>query len=75
MKPFDSLTESEAHVLALLCCGFLTYEIAEKRFVNIQTVRSQTKGVLRKLKVRSQGQAIALAYQTGWFITDEEEWA
>lgn len=58
---FDRLTHREALVLAALCDGLIADEIAREHFVELTTVRSQIRSVLRKLEVRSQLAAVAIA--------------
>lgn len=58
---FDDLTDRELSVLAALVEGLSAEEIARAHFVALTTVRSQIRGVLRKLGVRSQLAAVAIA--------------
>lgn len=58
---FDNLTEREALVLAALSDGLSAAEIADEHVVGLATVRSQIRGVLLKLDVRSQLAAVAIA--------------
>jgi DNA-binding NarL/FixJ family response regulator len=58
---FERLTQREAIVLAAMVDGLSADEIAEVHFVALTTVRSQIRAVLRKLRVRSQLAAVALA--------------
>lgn len=57
---FDDLTQREALVLAALSDGLTADEIAREHFVAVCTVRSQIRGVLQKLDVRSQLAAVSL---------------
>jgi two-component system nitrate/nitrite response regulator NarL len=57
---FDELTQREALVLAALSDGLTADEIAREHFVAVSTIRSQIRGVLQKLEVRSQLSAVAL---------------
>jgi two-component system, NarL family, response regulator LiaR len=57
----SSLTAREWEVLDLLCEGHSTDEIADALVLSSGTVRSHVKNVLRKLGVRSRGEAIAVA--------------
>lgn len=59
--PFERLTQREALVLRALIDGLNADEIAEAHYVAVTTVRSQIRAVLRKLGVRSQLAAVALA--------------
>jgi two-component system, NarL family, nitrate/nitrite response regulator NarL len=64
--PFDRLTQREAFVLGELMQGCTVEEIASNEFVAQGTVRSHVRGILTKLGVRSQLQAVALASGTDW---------
>lgn len=64
--PFDRLTPREADVLRELCAGRPAEAIARDAFVSIHTVRAQIRGVLVKLEVSSQLEAVCLAFRTGW---------
>ncbi|HEX6417735.1 MAG TPA: response regulator transcription factor [Acidimicrobiales bacterium] len=66
LSPFERLTPRERAVLGALVDGLSAEEIAEKDFVALTTVRSQIRGVLQKLGVRSQLAAVALANRSGW---------
>jgi two-component system, NarL family, nitrate/nitrite response regulator NarL len=58
---FDALTPREADVLSALADGLTAEEIARRHVVALTTVRTQIRAVLRKLGVRSQLAAVALA--------------
>ena len=57
---FADLTQREALVLAALTDGLTADEIAREHFVAVSTIRSQIRGVLQKLDVRSQLAAVSL---------------
>lgn len=57
------LTRREREVLELLSQGLPKDEIAERLVVSRKTVGSHVENILRKLGVRSQTQAVALAYR------------
>jgi len=62
MRPVRSpLTSREWEVLDLMCDGRSTSDIADELVLSIETVRSHVKSILRKLDVRSRGEAVALA--------------
>jgi DNA-binding NarL/FixJ family response regulator len=62
LRPVRSpLTAREWEVLDLLCRGMSTDDIADSLVVSPETVRSHVKSVLRKLRVRSRGEAVAAA--------------
>jgi DNA-binding CsgD family transcriptional regulator len=55
------LTVSERRVLYYLTKGFSAQEIAEELVVSLATVRSHIRSILRKLNVKSQLAAVAIA--------------
>jgi len=55
------LTASERRVLYYLTRGWVAQDIAEHLVVSLTTVRSHIRSVLRKLRVRSQLAAVAIA--------------
>ena len=62
--PFRSLlglTAGERRVLFYLTEGWAAHDIAEELVVSLTTVRSHIRSVLRKLEVRSQLAAVAIA--------------
>jgi two-component system nitrate/nitrite response regulator NarL len=66
LAPFAALTPREATVLARLMAGESAEAIAEVSFVGLATVRTQIRGVLTKLGVKSQLAAVAAAHRAGW---------
>lgn len=65
-SPFEQLTAREERVLASLVDGLSAEEIAEEHFVALTTIRSQIRGILQKLGVRSQLAAVAMANRACW---------
>ncbi|HKE73569.1 MAG TPA: response regulator transcription factor [Acidimicrobiales bacterium] len=63
---FERLSPREQRVLGALVDGLSSEEIAEAQFVAVSTVRSQVRGILCKLGVRSQLAAVAAANREGW---------
>lgn len=59
------LTSSERRVLYFLTAGRSAQEIADELVVSLATVRSHIRSVLRKLGVRSQLAAVAMANSRG----------
>ena len=59
------LTSSERRVLYFLTVGRSAQEIADELVVSLATVRSHIRSVLRKLGVRSQLAAVAVANSRG----------
>ena len=57
------LTSREREVLQLLVDGLRQDEIAERLFISRKTVGTHVANILRKLGVRSQAQAVAVAYR------------
>jgi len=66
LAPFESLTPREWNVLAALIAGKSVDTIASEWFVSTATVRTQVRGVLTKLDVKSQLAAVAKAKRVGW---------
>lgn len=69
LAPFEALTPREQSVLAALGEGEHVDAIARRQGVASSTVRSHVRGVLGKLGVRSQLEAVALARESGWLDT------
>jgi two-component system nitrate/nitrite response regulator NarL len=67
LAPFKTLTPREQMVLSALAQGQRAETIATAAFLSEATVRSQIRGVLAKLGVKSQLEAVALAWTVGWF--------
>jgi DNA-binding NarL/FixJ family response regulator len=57
------LTKREREVLQLLAEGLRADEIADRLFISRKTVATHIENILRKLGVRSQAQAVAVAYR------------
>lgn len=64
--PFERLTRREGQILGELMRGASASDIAATAYLSIATVRSHIQQILRKLDVRSQTSAVALAYRSGW---------
>ena len=60
----SGLTRREREVLRLLVEGLRSEEIARRLYISRKTVGTHIENILRKLGVRSQAQAIALAYRS-----------
>lgn len=65
-RPFQGLTEREAKVFAALVEGLAPKQIAHRDGIAISTVRGHIHGVLSKLDVSSQREALAMARHAGW---------
>jgi DNA-binding NarL/FixJ family response regulator len=59
----NRLTRREREVLQLLAAGLRPDEIALQLFISKKTVATHVENMLRKLGVRSQTQAVAMAYR------------
>jgi DNA-binding NarL/FixJ family response regulator len=57
------LTDREREVLQLLATGLRQDDIAERLFISRKTVGTHIGNILRKLGVRSQAQAVVVAYR------------
>lgn len=57
-KEIDELTEREKEILELLSQGLLYKEIADKKFISIDTVKKHVGNIYRKLHVNNKVEAI-----------------
>jgi DNA-binding NarL/FixJ family response regulator len=60
----ESLTKREQEVLSLLANGCDSREIALRLFLSEHTVRAHLRGIMQKLQVTSQAQAVAVAWKS-----------
>lgn len=63
--PLDLLTNAEIDVLNMLAQGMDGTEVAKRRNVSKETVRSQIKQILHKTECRHQNQLLSRYFQTG----------
>ncbi len=70
-EPLERLSRREDEVLQALCRGRSVSHIARDWVVSEATVRSQVRGVLTKLEVNSQLEAVAHALRAGWVTPDD----
>lgn len=70
-RPYEQLTGRERQVLQALGRGLSVAGIASSWVVSEATVRSQVRGVLTKLGVSSQLEAVAHASRCGWLTSAE----
>ena len=65
-QPFKALTEREKGILSALITGSSPKQIAHLNGITVSTVRGHIQGVLSKLDVSSQREALAMARHAGW---------
>jgi DNA-binding NarL/FixJ family response regulator/anti-anti-sigma regulatory factor len=65
-----TLSGREREILGLLANGWSNRRIAEECFLSLNTVRTHVQNVLRKLDLRSKGQAIAFAFEQGLVLPE-----
>lgn len=58
IQGFDELTDREKEILELLAQGLLYKEIADKKFISIDTVKKHVGNIYRKLHVNNKVEAI-----------------
>ncbi|SDP94416.1 two component transcriptional regulator, LuxR family [Actinopolyspora xinjiangensis] len=63
--PLAALSQREREVLAAMAEGKRGWQIAAELFISVQTVRKHTRGILTKLNVHSQLEAVMLARSAG----------
>lgn len=66
IRSLDRLSPKEEEVLAGLMAGRSVTRIAASSYVSVGTVRTHVRGILLKMGVNSQLEAVALAVQVGW---------
>lgn len=66
LEPFGRLTPREQEVLRGLLDGRRADDLARSWSVSKATIRTQVRGVLTKLGVSSQLEAVAMASRVGW---------
>jgi len=59
------LTARQAEVLSLIANGASTVQIAESLHLSQETVRNHVRNILRRLRVHSRVEAVAVAYRDG----------
>ncbi len=67
---WESLSRRERQVLEGMMAGLSGAGIAASLGTSVSTVRSQIGGVMGKLGVHSQREAISLAFRSGWSLKD-----
>jgi len=58
---WDSLTETERRVVALVSEGLTNPQIASRMYISAQTVKTHMKNVFRKLDVSTRSELAALS--------------
>lgn len=69
LRLWRRLSEREQEVLALICLGFKTAEIAQRMTISTNTVKTHIRNVLVKLNMRSRAEL-----QTAFSIWEFDEW-
>ncbi len=64
-EPSEPLTKRELQTLRLLATDLRTEEIAAEMFVTVDTVRTHTKRIFRKLEAHSRSQVVQRAQELG----------
>jgi LuxR family transcriptional regulator, maltose regulon positive regulatory protein len=54
------LSPSEAEILEMICAGMANHEIADRRNVSVNTVKTHISHLYTKLGVNSRTQAVAM---------------
>lgn len=62
---YESLSEREKEVLALIAKGFSNKEIAEQLIISIKTVESHKSNVMEKLGLRTRSELVKFAVKKG----------
>jgi DNA-binding NarL/FixJ family response regulator len=73
LEPFERLSRREAEVLREVGRGKSVSQIAAEWVVSEATVRSQVRGILTKLSVSSQLEAVASALRAGWLDQEDQQ--
>ncbi len=68
--PFDSLSDREKEVLALIADGSTSKEIGEKLFISISTVKSHRNNIMKKLNIGDMAGLIKMAIRKGMIASD-----
>ncbi|WP_436961362.1 response regulator transcription factor [Streptomyces sp. SudanB182_2057] len=66
-----SLLPREQETLYRLAAGQSTEEIAKEMSIAVPTVRAYVSRILTKLGLRSRGEAVALAFRSGFYTSDQ----
>jgi DNA-binding NarL/FixJ family response regulator len=64
------LTARESEILCYIATGYTNLEIAAQLVIELRTVKQHVHQILRKLSVRSRGEAARLAAEQGWLEHD-----
>lgn len=66
------LTPRELEMLTLLALGLTGPEIATKKWLSLNTVKTHLKRAYAKLGARTSAQAVALCFQRGHLLITEQ---
>lgn len=59
------LTEREREVLAMICQGMKSSEIAERMFVSVNTIEYHRKQIMRRIGAKNNAHAVHIAHRDG----------
>ena len=68
----SELTEREAEVLNLICCGSTNLDIAAELFLSVNTVKTYIRTTYRKIAVTRRTQAVLWAFENGLVHPDPQ---
>ncbi|GCL73253.1 response regulator transcription factor [Paenibacillus sp. JMULE4] len=63
--PFDTLSEREKEVLALVAKGYSNKEIADQLIISVKTVETHKSNVMEKLKLKTRPELVKFALKKG----------
>lgn len=66
-----ALTPSERELLVLLATGATRDELARRRFVSVNTIKTQLRSLYSKLEVKNRTEAVEKSLAMGLFTTEE----
>ncbi|MBP1153718.1 MULTISPECIES: response regulator transcription factor [unclassified Paenibacillus] len=63
--PYDTLSEREKEILALVAKGYSNKEIADQLIISVKTVESHKSNVMEKLKLKTRPELVKFALKKG----------